>query len=138
MPLTADRELKFYSSQELVELGLEDNVKIYKGAFVGRNPATDYVRPLVANDDFVGVAYAQADNTIAGHVAGGVRVKLHQHVDIVHAMTATIDDVGKIVYASNDSTLTFTAVGNTRIGRLVAIEGTNLVRVRLQTIFSVT
>jgi hypothetical protein len=138
MPLTADREVKFYSSLELVELGLEDNVKIYKGAFVGRNPATDYVRALVAADDFVGVAYAQADNTIAGHVAGGVKVKLHQNVDIVHAMTATIDDVGKVVYANGDSTLTFTGVGNSRVGRLVAIEGTNLVRVRLQPVFELT
>ena len=34
MALTADRELKFFASQELIDLGVDDNVKIYKGGLV--------------------------------------------------------------------------------------------------------
>ncbi|MEW6250259.1 MAG: hypothetical protein AB1716_06410 [Planctomycetota bacterium] len=131
MGLTADRNVQFYASQELIDLPVDDNVKIYKGAFVGRNRATGYARPLVAGDEFLGVAYRQADNTITGHAAGGINVRLHQAVDIVHALTGVVlADLGKDVYASADDTLTLTPTGNSRIGRIVAVEATDLARVR--------
>ncbi len=133
MPLTADRTLDFYASQELIELPVDDNVRIYKGALVGRNRSTGYVRPLVARDEFVGVAYGRVDNTGPGHTAGGVRVRLHQHVDIVHPLAGvTNGDVGKDVYASADDTLTLTPADHSRVGRIVAVEGAGLARVRCQ------
>lgn len=139
MALSANRDVKFYSSQELIDIPVDDNVTIYKGAFVGLNATTGYARPLVAGDDFLGVAYGQADNTGSGHTAGGIRVRLHQSVDIVHALSgASSTDVGRVVYASDDETLTFTAAGNSRVGRIVAVEGTNLVRVRCQPIASLS
>ena len=139
MALDSNREVKFYTSQELIDIPADDNVKIYKGAFVGLNVSTGYARPLTAGDDFLGVAYAQADNTVAGHTAGGIRARLHQSVDIVHALSdVSSTDIGKVVYASDDDTLTLTAFGNSRVGRIVAIEGTGLVRVRCQPIASVT
>lgn len=131
MALSADRDVKFYASQELIELPVDDNVRIYKGAFVGRNRSTGYVRPLTAGDDFVGVAYQPADNTISGHTAGGIRVRLHQMVDIVHALSGVVlADVGKEVYASADDTLTLDSDGHSRIGRIVAVESTGVARVR--------
>ena len=137
MALSADREVKFYASQELVDLPVDDNVTIYKGAFVGINASTGYARPLTAGDDFTGVAYAQADNTISGHAAAGINARLHQNVDIVHTLAGVAaTDIGSVVYASDDGTLTLTASGNSRVGRIVAIEGTNLVRVRCQPIAS--
>ena len=137
MALTSNRELKFYASQELIDIAVDDNVNIFKGAFVGLNAATGYARPLVAGDSFLGVAYAQANNTGAGHVAAAVKVRLHQPLDIVHYMAGTATtDVGKVVYANADDTLTLTVSGNSRIGRIVAIEGANLVRVRCQPIAS--
>src|SRR5262245_11854746 len=75
MPLTADRDLEFFASFESLDLPVDDNVVIYRGAFVGRNRTTGYVRPLIAGDEFVGVAYRKADNTVAGHVAGGITVR---------------------------------------------------------------
>lgn len=133
MALSADRAVKFYATRELVELPVDDNVVIYKGALVGRNRTTGYARPLSAGDDFLGVAYARADNTLPGHVAGGLRVMLHQDIDVVHALpSVALADVGKDVYASDDETLTLAPAGNSRIGRVVALEGASLARVRCQ------
>lgn len=137
MALSANREVKFYTSQELIDVPVDDNVNIYKGAFVGVNSSTGYARPLTAGDDFLGVAYAQADNTVSGHTAGGIDARLHQSIDVVHALSGVAaTDIGSEVYASDDETLTLTSTSNTRIGRIVAIEGTNLVRARCQPIAS--
>jgi 3D (Asp-Asp-Asp) domain-containing protein len=139
MALSSNRELKFYTSQELIEVPVDDNVNVYKGAFVGINSATGYARPLNAGDDFLGVAYKQADNTASGHTAGGINVRLHQAIDIVHTLSGVANtDIGSVVYASDDGTLTLTSSGNSRMGRIVAIEGTTLVRVRCQPIASLS
>lgn len=131
MALSTDRNLEFYASQELIDLPVDDDVRIYKGAFVGHNRSTGYARPLVAGDAYLGVAYRQADNTAAGHVAGGVNVRLHQAIDIVAPLVGvTVDDIGKDVYASDDETLTVLPAGNSRMGRVVAVEATNVARVR--------
>ncbi|MCC6358534.1 MAG: hypothetical protein IT450_07320 [Phycisphaerales bacterium] len=133
MALTANRDLLFYTSRELIEVPVDDNANIFKGALVGRKRATGYARPLVAGDEFLGVAYKQADNTVAGHTAGGISVRLYQAIDIVHTLTGVaVADIGKDVYASDDATLTLTPTGNSRIGRVISVESTNLARVRIQ------
>lgn len=133
MALSADRNLNFFTTPELVEIPLDDNVLIYKGAFVGRNAATGYARPLVAGDAFLGVAYAQADNTITGHTAGGVSVKLHQSIDIIDTVFgASQNTLGAPVFATADDALSMSGVS--RVGRIVAIESTNVARVRCQPI----
>jgi hypothetical protein len=139
MALSANRDVKFYASQELIDIPVDDNVNIYKGAFVGINASSGRARPLVAGDAFLGVAYQQADNTVADHTAGGIRVRLHQAIDIVHVLGGvSATDIGRVVYASDDGTLTPVSSGNSRVGRIVAIEGTNLVRVRCQPIASLS
>jgi hypothetical protein len=135
MALSENRELVFYTSQELIDLPVDDNVTIYKGALVGRNRASGYARGLVAGDDFLGIAYQEADNTGPGHAAGGVRVRLHQNVDVVHALTGVVNgDIGRDVYASDDGMLTLTPTGNSHVGRVVAIEATSVARVRCRPI----
>jgi uncharacterized protein YwlG (UPF0340 family) len=139
MALTTDRDLDFYASQELIDIPVDDNIKVYKGALVGRNRATGYARALVAGDEFLGIAYRRADNTAAGHTAGGVKVRLHQGIDSVHALTGVVNaDIGKDVYASADDTLTLAPAGNSRIGRVVAVESTNVARVRCAPIAQVS
>lgn len=133
MPLTANRELSFFVTRELIELPVDDNVVIYKGALVGRNRATGLARGLVAGDDFLGVAYRKADNTQPGHTAGGISVRLHQAIDMVHTLSGVATgDIGKDVFALDDQTLTLNPLNASRVGRVVAIEGTNLARVRCQ------
>lgn len=137
MALTADRDVRFYTSQELIDLPVQDGVRIWKGALVGLNTSGGYARPLVAGDLFLGIAYGQVDNTGVDHAAGQVRVRLHQMIDIVHALPGvTRGDVGGSVYASDDATLTLTAASNSRVGRVVAVEGTNVARVRCEPLVS--
>lgn len=133
MALTQDRELEFFASAELIDLPVDDNVKIYKGAYVGRNRATGYARPLVLGDEFLGVAYRQADNTIDGHSAGGIDVRLFQSIDVVDVLAGVATaDIGKDVYAIDESTLTISPQSTSRIGRIVAMSSTNYARVRCQ------
>lgn len=135
MALTANRDVQFYPSRELIEIGVDANAKIFKGALVGRNRATGYARPLVAGDEYLGLAYRLADNTFPGNTAGGISARLQQDVDAIHALSGVAQgDVGKDVYASADDALTLNPAGNSRVGRIVAVEGTNLARVRLQPI----
>lgn len=133
MALTANRDVEFFASPELIDVPVDDNVTIFKGALVGRNRTTGYARPLHAGDEFLGVAYRAADNSVAGHAAGGINVRLHQAVDIVHALASvTTGDIGKDVYASDDETLTLTPTGHSRVGRIVMLEGAGVARVRCQ------
>lgn len=132
MPLSSDREVVLYATQELVDVPVDDAVCIYKGALVGLNRSTGLARPLVAGDEFLGLSYRRADNTGPGHAAGAVSVRLHQMVDVVHTLAGvTNSDIGREVYASDDSTLTLAPAGNSRVGRVVSVEGANLARVRL-------
>lgn len=133
MALSADRELAYYASAELIDVPVDDDVKIYRNAFVGRNRSTGYARPLEAGDEFLGIAYRAADNTVAGHAAGGVSVRLYQMIDVVHALSGVVlGDMGKDVYASDDETLTLSPTGNSRVGRVVGTDGTGVARVRCQ------
>lgn len=133
MPLTANREVPFYASADLIDVPMDDNVLIFKGALVGRNRATGFARALTVGDEFLGLAYKKADNTQSGHVAGGVNVRLHQAIDIVHALpSVATGDIGKDAYALDDSTLTLVGLSASRIGRVVGVEGTGVARVRIQ------
>lgn len=133
MPLTQDRELEFFASSELIDLPVDDNVKVYKGAYVGRNRTSGLARPLQLGDEFLGVAYRTADNTVAGHAAGGIDARLFQQADVVDVLSGVaLGDIGKEVYALDDSTLTLLSTGTSRIGRVVAVPSSGYARVRLQ------
>lgn len=139
MALSADRDVEFFTMQELIDLPVDDNVVIYKGAFVGRNRATGYVRPLTTGDEFLGVAYRRADNTGDGHAAGAINVRLHQSIDIVHAISGvSLADVGKDAYASADGELTLDPKGASRMGRVTACPSAGTARVRCQPTQSVS
>ncbi len=139
MALTANRDVPYYASAELVDIPMDDNVVIYKGGFVGRNRATGYARSLVTGDEFLGLAYKKADNTVTGHTAGGMNVRLHQSIDIVHALSSVaVADIGKDVYALDDSTLSLVGLSTSRIGRVVGVEATGMARVRIQPAFSLS
>lgn len=133
MALSADREVEFFTTQELMDLPVDNNVILHKGALVGLNSTTGFARPLVAGDLFLGIAYRKADNTVAGHTAGGIRVRLHQSVDVVHTLAGVLDtDLGSVVYASADDSLTLTQASNSRVGIVVGKSTANTARVRIQ------
>jgi hypothetical protein len=84
------------------------DTKIFQHTFVGKVAATGLARPLVAGDEFLGLATEQADNTDG--LASAIDVKLRRGTQINHAVTGVTGagDVNKLVYASDDQTLTLT------------------------------
>jgi len=91
---------------------------IYEGAAVGDN-GSGGARPLEAGDPFWGFAERQADN--AGGSAGDINVHVRSRGEVVLAVTGVedADDIGEVVYASDDDTFTLTAGANTDIGKVV-------------------
>lgn len=93
---------------------------IYEGAAVGEN-GSGYFRPLVAGDNFAGMAVRKADNSAVGAANGDVNVHVLQkgkmERDVV-GVTAVTDE-GSTVYASDDDVLTLSSTGNSAIGKIV-------------------
>ncbi len=66
-------------------------------------------------------------------------MRLHQNVDMVHDLPGVaVADIGKDVYASDDETLTLDPEGNSRVGRIVAVDDTGVARVRCQPVVSLS
>ncbi|MBI4716587.1 MAG: hypothetical protein HY763_02190 [Planctomycetes bacterium] len=114
MALTANRNVDHYIDQELRTYAVGAAKHVYKGALVGI-AATGYAQPLSAGDRFAGIAYEECDNSAGAAAAKTVRV--YTLGDFGHSLTgAAITDVGRPVFASDDATLTFAAVGNSYVG----------------------
>lgn len=92
------------------------STKIYQGALVGIVAASGHARGLVAGDKFIGVASEQADNSAGA--AAALNVRLRKGCTIRKAVTGAsgAGDVGKLVYASDDTTLTLTSTNNSLVG----------------------
>lgn len=114
MALTANREVNRYVDQELRSHAVAASVHVYKGGFVGLN-TTGYARPLSAGDRLLGLAYDEKDNSSGAD--GDVSVRVFTFGDFEHTLSgAAVTDVGRPVFASDDTTLTFVADGNTYVG----------------------
>lgn len=99
------------------QLPVIDNDIIYEGAAVGLVDASGHAQPLAAGNRFAGFAEAKADNTLTGHTAGGIAVKVIESGKIQLAVTgALITDLGQPVYATDDDTFGFSPVGGVFIG----------------------
>jgi len=105
---------------------------VYEGAMVGDN-ASGYGRPLVAGDPFLGHNIEKVDNT--GGAAGDKNITLRsgRYRLKVTLTSVAITDVGKVVYASDDATLTLSQGGNSRVGVVVRYDTTNTCIVEFQT-----
>lgn len=104
---------------------------IYEGAAVGINLTTGYARPLTAGDPFGGFAEAKADN--AAGAAGDKRVRVIEEGKIrAEIANAAITDIEKPVYMSDDHTFTFTATGNSYVGRVSRWVATGVVMVTFE------
>jgi hypothetical protein len=133
MPLATDRDLEFFATSELLDFPIDAGARIFKGALVGRNRQTLLARPLVAGDEFLGVAYRGADNTYPGNIPGGVDVRVFQDIDIVDAVAGVGgSDAGREVYAADDNSLSVNPGSGSREGRIVTVLGGGLARVRCQ------
>ncbi len=103
---------------------------IYEGAAAGDN-GSGYARPLVAGDEFLGFAEAKVDNSSGS--AGDLDVRCIETGMIQLSVSgAVITDIGQPVYASDDDTFTFVAVGNSYVGDVVQWVSSGVVIVRFK------
>jgi len=132
MALTANRDIEHFIDQELRSLKVKAATHIYKGAFVGIDRATGYVRMLVAGDLFAGIAYEECDNTAGAN--GDKSCRVYTQGDFQLALSGAAQaDIGKPVFAGSEETLTFAggAMGS-YAGRCVDVPASGKVILRLE------
>jgi len=105
---------------------------VFEGAMVGDN-ASGYGRPLVAGDVFRGHALMKVDNEDGLAGAKEIRLRTGRYRGIVTLTGVLITDVMKEVYAIDDSALTLSAAGNTRVGVVIRYDSSNKAVVEFQT-----
>ncbi len=131
MALTANRELNRYVDQELRAFPVLQSTHIYKGALVGIERQTGYVRGLVSGDVFAGIAYEEANN--GSGPSGAMSVRLYTQGDFVlPAANASRALTGMAVHATSDeSTDVVPSQGGSLCGIMLASSGANSAIVRI-------
>ena len=106
------------------------NEHIYKGAFISFE-TTGHVAPLTAGELFAGIAYEECDNSAGSN--GDKSVRCYTQGDFKLSLSgATLADIGKAVYASDDATLTLTSTDNTFIGHVIDVPSSGTIILRIQ------
>jgi len=130
MALTSTRELNRFVDHQLREYEVAASANVFKGALLSLD-VSGYVKPLVAGGEFVCIAYESADNLVGAN--GDKKVRVFTEGDFEHALAgATIADIVKPVYASDDETLTLTATANSFVGYVQGFLSSSTVIVRLR------
>ena len=131
MALTVNREVDHYVDQELRSFQIGAGKNIFKGALVGL-AGTGYAQPLVAGDAFVGIAYEEGDNSSGQN--GDLAVRVFTVGDFGLTLTgAATSNMGQVVFASDDATLTFDPDGNSFVGYVQDVLAANEIVLRLET-----
>ena len=120
MALTADRTVEFFTNPEPVEreFPVAAGETIYKGGFVGRNPA-GYAKAFEPGDEFLGVSYGQVD--CSAETSDGVKnVRTIVEGTFEHALSGVaLTDGEQPVYATDDTTLSFTGHPDAYVAKVV-------------------
>lgn len=113
--LTANSPL-VYEIGDSNSLPVKASQEIFLGSAVGLTGG--YARQLNTGDTFAGFAEQHVLEATAAD--GGIRVPVKLGGKVAVAVSAAaVTDVGKLVYASDGQTFTFTASGNVLIGRMI-------------------
>ncbi|MBU0718923.1 MAG: hypothetical protein KJ749_11795 [Planctomycetes bacterium] len=130
MTLTANRDVPHYVDQAIRTLQVGSVEHIYKGAFVSVD-ASGYAAPLAAGETFMGIAFEECDNS--GGDDGDRSIRVYTLGDFDHALGgAAVTDIGALVFASDDATLTLSNVGTSLIGHVVDVPSSGVIIVRIQ------
>ena len=114
MTLTANREVDHYVDQQLRSYPVGGGEHVFKGAFVGLRP-DGCIRPLVAGDRCVGLAYEEGDNTSGA--SGNFNIRVFTLGDFGFALTdASTADIGRAVYVADDESPDFRPSGRSFVG----------------------
>lgn len=130
--LSANRDVDHMTSQELREYQVVAADIIYRGAFVGVDPA-GYAKPFEPGDTFIGIAYEEVDNSTGA--VGADKVRVYTEGDFNHAVTsAALIMTGMPVYATDDNTLALVGHPDAFVGRIVYkdadVSGYAIIRLR--------
>jgi hypothetical protein len=121
MALSADAP-RTYTDVRLVESAqpVQASTTIYAGGALSRDSGGE-VGPLAASEAFAGFARKKADNSSGS--AGDVNAAVYDsgEIELVVTGVGDNDDIGDVVYATDDNTFTLTASGGVAIGRVAQI-----------------
>jgi hypothetical protein len=120
MALSADCPRTYAGASPMIETAqpVQASTTIYAGGAVTRNSDGE-VGPVAASEVFCGFARKQAVAVSAGDV--NVAVYAEGMIELVVTGVGDNDDIGDIVYATDDNTFTLTASGAVAIGRVAQI-----------------
>ncbi len=80
---------------------------------------------------FAGIAYEECDNSAGSD--GDESLRCYTQGDFELTLSgATMADVGKPVYASDDATLTLTSTDNTFVGHVVDVPSSGVIILRIE------
>jgi len=130
MTLTNDVNVNRYVDQHLRTLAVKASTRIFRGALVGLDRATGYVRPLTAGDQFQGLAYEACDNSAGA--SGAREATLFTQGDFEFALSgAARTHIGRPVFATDDNTLTLSGASASYIGQIIDVPSSGRVMVRI-------
>ena len=96
MVLAANAEIDRLVDQELREYEVGATRHVYKTGLFGVDPA-GYLKPFEVGDEFVGLAYEEADNSSGA--AGAINCQVWVKTDFVFTLTnVATKDIGKAVF----------------------------------------
>lgn len=128
--LTANADVDRFIDQELRTYPVGAAEHVYRDALVGIDPA-GYLKAFVPGDLFVGIAYAEADNSSGS--AGDLNCKVWVVTDFEFTLTGVaLTDAGKPVYATADDAIALTGHPDAFVGRVVHYLAANTALVRLK------
>jgi hypothetical protein len=128
--LSADAQVPIAASQYMRQYPVVAADVCYKGGFAGIDPA-GYVKPFEPGDLFVGIFNGTVDNS-AG-TAGAKTADVITGGDFEFTLTgATLDDIGKPVFATDDATLAFSGHPDAFVGKVINYMTTNTALIRLR------
>ncbi len=113
------------------DLPLYQAIHAYEGSMIF-DRADGYATTVAGGLVFRGHADAEADNASGASAAKNVRVRRGNYRLQATLSGVALTDQGKDVYASDDGTLTLTATGNSRVGKVARYVTTNTCIVEFQ------
>ncbi len=131
MAATAARDSQ-YKSGDIVSVPV-GAAKIYKGTLVSVRVADGYAYPArsgTATDIFMGEAVETVDNSAGSGGEKNIKVRRRGSIVVVCSGFAQTD-LGAIVYASDDQTVTKTSTNNQKVGKVSEFISATSVRIDL-------
>lgn len=133
MTLSASIDRPHHIDQELRQFAVATNVKIYRGALLSVK-SSGYVGPLIAGEQFAGIALEDMDNS--GGANGAKKVRAYTVGDFELPLSgAAITDIGDAIYGTADDATSKTSSSNTYIGVITGYVGSTTVIVRINDAF---